>query len=244
MSWFETMFSEFMNPQLAKERIEREKAQEREEIKKKLELLRTKLCVSERTLKRKQKEYMVQMAKAKLKKDIRNLRKYTMMYKQCDAKMDTLAKIMVGVDAQILNVTTGDSLLDAAGVIDGSDAYFANLFSNITPESVEDKILNIGDKEVLSSEMETIMSNPHSNATLSAYEEDEDLFAFADTILGFDTPPSNSGDNDMAETISIKHQLPSVPSSSYSEPYISSSPLKIKSNSKKSKKKLADMNIF
>jgi len=243
MSWFENMFSEFMNPQLAKERIEREKAQEREEIKKKLELLRAKLLVAEKTLKRKQKEYLVQMAKAKLKKDVRNLRKYTMMYKQCDGKMDTLAKIMVGVDGQILNVTTGDSLLDAAGVIDNSDAYFANLFSNITPESVEDKILNIGDKEVLSSEMETIMSNPHSNVTLSAHEEDEDLFAFADTILGFDAPPSNSGDHDPAETISMKDQFPSVPSSSYSEPYMSMS-LKSKQKNKKSKKKLADMNIF
>jgi len=241
MSWFETVVAEFMNPQLAKERIEREKLQEREEIKKKLDLLRTKLLVAEKTLKRKQKEYMVQMAKAKLKKDVRNLRKYTMMYKQCDAKMDTLAKIMVGVDGQILNVTTGDSLLDAAGVIDNSDAYFANLFSNITPESVEDKILNIGDKEVLSSEMETIMSNPHSNVTLSVHEEDDDLFAFADTILGFDTPPSGSGDNGIGETISIKDQLPSVPSSSYSEPSLS----KVKSSkSKKSKKKLADMNIF
>lgn len=241
MSWFETVVAEFINPQLAKERIEREKLQEREEIKKKLDLLRTKLLVAEKTLKRKQKEYMVQMAKAKLKKDVRNLRKYTMMYKQCDAKMDTLAKIMVGVDGQILNVTTGDSLLDAAGVIDGSDAYFANLFSNITPESVEDKILNIGDKEVLSSEMETIMSNPHSNVTLSVHEEDDDLFAFADTILGFDAPPSGSGDNGIGETISIKDQLPSVPSSSYSEPSLS----KVKSSkSKKSKKKLADMNIF
>lgn len=242
-SWFETAFSEMLNPKLAHERIERERAAERENIKKRLGVLKRKLITTEKTLKREQQTYLLKMQKYQQSKDIRNYRKNIILFKQCDAKLDILSKIIINVENQILNVKTGESLLDASRVIDGCDDYFKNLFTNITPDIVEDKILNNGDKEVVVSEMETIMSTPHSNGTLSAFEEDEELFKFADSILG--SPPPSSGSGEVGITnptmISIEGSFPSIPSSSSSLSINDSYKLKTKS---KKKKKLADMNIF
>lgn len=194
-SWFESVVSEWFNPKLAQERIERQKWQEREAIKSNLETLSKRLKIKEKELKRTQKTYLALIKKYGEKKDKRNMIKYIKLYKQCDAKLDSLANIIVNVESQILNVRTGDSILDASTVVDNCDSYFNNLFHNISPDGLEDKLLNIGDKEVISSEMETIMSTPYSNNAISVHEEDDDLIEFANNLLGTAPPPSSDSGN-------------------------------------------------
>lgn len=240
--WFSRTFSEFMDPELAKARIAKEKAQEREQVMKSLGNLRSKLQIAEQNLNRQQKNYVALIAKAKLRQNTRDLCKYSILHKQCNVKLDKLAKIIVNVEVQILNVTTGECLLDVSQVNDLSAVYLDNLLSNITPESLESKIMDINDKEVLSEEMETTLSTPYSSSALSVHEEDEDLIAYANKLLGFDEPPtSGSSDAGIHETIS----LPNIPSTSAPElsayPILHSPKTKLKS---KKKKKLADMNIF
>lgn len=245
-SWFESIVSEWLNPKLAQEKIEKQKLQEREIIKANLENLSKKLKISEKELRRTQKKYLELIKRYGDKKDKRNMIKYIKLYKQCDSKLDKLSDIIVNVESQILNVKTGDSILDASTVVDNCDNYFNNLFRNVNPDLLEDKLLNIGDKEVITTEMETIMSTPYSNNALSVHEDDDDLIEFANNLLGAMPPPSSdSGNNDIPILTSDECvKLPSVPTSSSSHSIALGSSIKKPAQKIKKKKKITDLDIF
>lgn len=248
-SWFENVFTELFNPQLAEQKREREKQLEREKIKDKLITLNKKLILQEKQLRKESQKYMLFIKKYKEKGDKRNYIKYIKLYKQCETKLDSISNIIVNVESQILNIKTGESIIDAVQVVDGCDQYFQNLYSDLSPDIIEDKLLNIGDKEVLSSEMETIMSTPYSNGALAVQEDEKDILEFGDQLLSTfdDSPSSGFGEDDLGvknsqiEEKMIK-SLPSCSSSSSNLSVERSKPISKKTSQKK--KKLVDMNIF
>ena len=172
----------------------------------------------------KREHYRIRAMEARSCKNNEDAVYYMQLYQMHDSKVKSLTAMRLNAESILLNLSTSKATVINTNIIRDATAYMRSVQEDITLDTIDDSILGIQDREAITHDAETSMTNPFSSMASAVYSDEIDVLRQLDDMLVSETGGSGSGDGD--------HQLralplPSVPSSSVAIDHHTSSPITI-----------------